>query len=305
MSRSSAIWALCLVLLLLNDHVLKHAGVLPSWFTGKLSDFAGLVVAPVLAAALLRARRAVTRAAAFAPVVAVFCAVKLSPSAARAVEHAVGWLGIHWRLWCDPTDLVALLVLPLAFRLDLRALRAPRLRRGIAIMVGGAACLATSVVLEGFRTAVYLVNRTESPLEIRVHRARLPIDCANPAGTLTATDFDAPTCQQLDVERVLPLDRNWSALRSSKVVDGGPGGTAPPCDAMVLRTPGLPDTLLVWGQLEPVDILDPFDAPLDAHGIYLERAGERLFAAGTPLITSLPVSFALPDACGALDGGAP
>ncbi|RME80567.1 MAG: hypothetical protein D6775_15855, partial [Caldilineae bacterium] len=38
-------------LLLLNDHVLKI--VAPSWFTGKLSDFAGLFFFPFLLAAVL------------------------------------------------------------------------------------------------------------------------------------------------------------------------------------------------------------------------------------------------------------
>jgi hypothetical protein len=46
-------WWLALALLALNDHVLKGAGLLPAWLTGKLSDVAGLVVAPVLLAALL------------------------------------------------------------------------------------------------------------------------------------------------------------------------------------------------------------------------------------------------------------
>lgn len=37
--------------LALNDHVLKH--VCPGWWTGKLSDFAGVVLLPVFAHALL------------------------------------------------------------------------------------------------------------------------------------------------------------------------------------------------------------------------------------------------------------
>jgi hypothetical protein len=45
-------WASALALLLLNDHVLKCSGFLPGAVTGKLSDLAGLVVAPVLAAVL-------------------------------------------------------------------------------------------------------------------------------------------------------------------------------------------------------------------------------------------------------------
>src|SRR5262245_49551402 len=60
------LWVFSLGVLLLNDHYLKGSGVLPGWLTGKLSDFAGLVVAPVLLAALFRVktRRGVAIAAA-------------------------------------------------------------------------------------------------------------------------------------------------------------------------------------------------------------------------------------------------
>jgi hypothetical protein len=50
MSRFPGIWWVALGVLLINDHVLKVVGVLPGWLTGKLSDVAGLIVAPVLAA---------------------------------------------------------------------------------------------------------------------------------------------------------------------------------------------------------------------------------------------------------------
>src|SRR3954466_9430868 len=111
MSRLSAVWWLALAVLVINDHVLKHAGVLPAWLTGKVSDFAGLIVAPVLAARLLGARTTHARALAFAVVVIPFCAAKLFAAGADALVTAIGWIGVHWRLWCDPTDLIALAVL--------------------------------------------------------------------------------------------------------------------------------------------------------------------------------------------------
>jgi hypothetical protein len=43
-------WLLALVVLALNDHLLKGAGLLPGAVTGKLSDLAGMLVAPVLLA---------------------------------------------------------------------------------------------------------------------------------------------------------------------------------------------------------------------------------------------------------------
>jgi hypothetical protein len=44
----SPVAALCLVLLVLNDHLLKQAW--PGWVTGKLSDVVGLVAGPCCSA---------------------------------------------------------------------------------------------------------------------------------------------------------------------------------------------------------------------------------------------------------------
>lgn len=39
---------LALIVLAVNDHLLKGSGLFPGWFTGKLSDFAGLLFFPLL-----------------------------------------------------------------------------------------------------------------------------------------------------------------------------------------------------------------------------------------------------------------
>ncbi len=92
----------CLALLLVNDHVLKarHPGLV----TGKLSDFAGPVVVAVLAAVFVGRGAAVTLTA------AGFVALKVVPGVAEAAEPLLG--GVTRR---DPTDLVGLLALPLAW----------------------------------------------------------------------------------------------------------------------------------------------------------------------------------------------
>src|SRR5689334_17922691 len=64
--------------LVANDHWLKGAALLPAWLTGKLSDFAGLVVAPLLAVTLLGARRRGARVACFCAVALSFAALELS-----------------------------------------------------------------------------------------------------------------------------------------------------------------------------------------------------------------------------------
>jgi len=119
---------LALVVLALNDHVLKAA--VPGVLTGKLSDFAGLLVFPLLLAEAasgvsrrfgrgLEARTLVPAMAAMTAV--VFSAVKLSPAAAgtwAASASALQWmLGLGWlrglmpssvEVVVDATDLVAL-----------------------------------------------------------------------------------------------------------------------------------------------------------------------------------------------------
>lgn len=84
-----------LVVLLLNDHVLKAAA--PSWVTGKLSDVAGLAFFPFLLLAgweVLTGRTPTVRAAssAGATTAVVFAAVKLSDVARDAYADVVGVL---------------------------------------------------------------------------------------------------------------------------------------------------------------------------------------------------------------------
>jgi hypothetical protein len=87
------------VVLALNDHVLKSR--YPAWWTGKLSDVAGLAVVATLAAVLLGPGPGVAVAA------AGFAALKTVPGVAEAARPLLG--GVTLR---DAGDLVALAVLP-------------------------------------------------------------------------------------------------------------------------------------------------------------------------------------------------
>jgi hypothetical protein len=136
--------------LVVNDDLFKGRGVVPGWLTGKLSDFAFLVVAPVLFACLLPLALRGRRVLATAAVVGLYVAADLSPSVSDGVVAVAARLGMAWRLWPDPTDLLALAVLPATIWL-LRAperARLPRARRPglerVGVVVGAAACLATS-----------------------------------------------------------------------------------------------------------------------------------------------------------------
>lgn len=114
--------------LVLNDWWAKRHH--PSWLTGKLSDVAGLVMAPLALSAAIgcvlwlcaRAGAALdpsARPRRFALAVALigagFAATKLSVAAAALVTGALAHLGFHdARIAVDPTDLLALPALGLA-----------------------------------------------------------------------------------------------------------------------------------------------------------------------------------------------
>jgi hypothetical protein len=138
-----AIPLVSVALLLINDWVLKPSAAAP-WLSGKLSDVAGLVVAPVAATAAFdcvlwlvsRAGLAVDfslgrgrLAIAVVACGAVFAAVKLLPAAAGALETAAAAVGLDWRIVADPTDLVALPALAVAAWLGRRELASVPLGR--------------------------------------------------------------------------------------------------------------------------------------------------------------------------------
>ena len=195
------------------------------------------------------------------------------------------------------------------------------------VLLGAVGALACPPLRpEGFHTSAFLANMTLGGLEVRLYRARGPLDCAAVAAApmdALVSAFDPELCTRLEPGAIMPLDRNWTALeaRPDGGVVPGPGGAPPgpdpPCDAVIIRVADLPDTLLTWQQPGQVDVnnglkslaADRAREALDPRGIYLERAGERIFAAGSPLIASLPVETALNDvACAILpdlDGGRP
>ena len=124
-----------LAVLIVNDWLLKPA--IGGWLTGKLSDVAGVIAAPLVATAAVDVGAwALARLGApldwtlrrwkllLAIVVtgAGVGAVKLSAGAAGAVVDALGALGIEARIVVDPTDLLALPALGLAWWQGRRAL---------------------------------------------------------------------------------------------------------------------------------------------------------------------------------------
>lgn len=106
-----------IALLALNDHVLKARW--PGLVTGKLSDLAGLFAVAVAAAVIAGPSHLRRSTAAIVTVGVAFTGLKLVPVVAALAEPVLGGTTVS-----DPTDLVALAVLPAAHRL-VRSQRTP------------------------------------------------------------------------------------------------------------------------------------------------------------------------------------
>ncbi|HWO65502.1 MAG TPA: hypothetical protein VNO31_36255, partial [Umezawaea sp.] len=117
--------------LLLNDHVFKQAW--PGLVTGKLSDVAGLVVAPPVLGLLLGLFLAERIGAAAAVLLTGvgFALVKLIPAGAEVASAAWSVVNGPSVVLADPTDLVTLPALGLSWWVWCRVAAAPPLSDGL------------------------------------------------------------------------------------------------------------------------------------------------------------------------------
>ncbi|WP_157548160.1 hypothetical protein [Nonomuraea candida] len=127
------------LVLLVNDHLLKQAW--PGPVTGKLSDVAGLVVAPALVSLLFR-RRADLAATVLTG--ALFAVVKTTETGAEAASHAWTLVAGPSRVLADPTDLLALPALALAWWARRRSLDRPPSARWRIVVTAPLAVLAVA-----------------------------------------------------------------------------------------------------------------------------------------------------------------
>lgn len=266
--RHPLFWG-ALVLLVLNDHVLKGAGVLPGALTGKLSDFAGMVVAPVLVATAFRARQTPTRLLAFAAATLPFVAINVSPSAAAAMESLVGLVGLEWRIWSDPSDLIGLAALPAAWWvLDAEPLALPsgRAVEGVGLVAAAFACMATSgpeVVYETIEipplpwdTAAHLHNGGDVDVEVRLRWVEAEFACErvreSPGSYLGRAAFGEGVTVTLDPSRNFPLTR----AAAGEALEAGPGWLPrrESCDAVLVQRAGSSEVVVFFEatRLSPV-----------------------------------------------------
>jgi uncharacterized membrane protein YgcG len=259
------IWWTALAVLVFNDHLLKGAGVLPGAVTGKLSDLAGMIVAPMLLVAIVGARSLVARAACFAAVAGVFASIKLSALAATWLTTALWSIGLRWQIWVDPTDLMALAVLPWSWRMAAPAQidREPMggLRRWVhpaGAVLGLCACLASGVGPAMWSTPAYLVNSSYLRLDVRLRYYEGNFSCADlhdfAPRAFAPSAFAEGITFKLGAWETLPLDRASVNAAAGLGVPGEAPLAPEPCEVVLLQADGLPDTLLWWSDLQPLPV---------------------------------------------------
>lgn len=253
------VWWIALALLIANDHVFKGSGLLPAAVTGKLSDFVGLLVAPVLFAALCRTRTARGFGLAHLAVAAGFAAINLFPAAASAVEGATAATPFPWAIAVDPTDLIALPMVALSYALFLPWCSAPapvgRVVGRAGFSLGMLACVATSpppeppfepgppnpqqpipgsVIFPTENAALMITNETSTEQLVRLR----PLD--------GAIDADCNHLAQAPTDRIA---RDWFAPAELWSVEPGraiPVRAQGSCTAYLVDGPELPMRLIFF-----------------------------------------------------------
>lgn len=269
------LWLGALVVLAANDQWLKFADLLPPLVTGKLSDFAGMIVAPALFAAFLELKHERAWWLAHIAVGVVFAALQLSRPFADLWSSLVGAFGFRWSITSDPTDLFALPMLVVSARVLWPAMAMPsqRLARrsaeATAAGVGLVCCVATSQErppqeweepqwLPDITADVWLHNGTgESQVfRIRALRDTVQLDCnavkADPARLLDVALFD-------DVQSwTVPVDATLT------VIDHGAGEAQ--CYAAMVDADAFEPVLLFWFDGQPAQTTVPGLGTSDAPG---------------------------------------
>lgn len=251
------LWVGALVVLALNDHWWKYDDLLPAAVTGKLSDFAGLLVAPALLAAIVGVRRRAGLLAAHVAVGVVFTLIQLSRSCADAWAALMDLVAVPWVITSDPTDLVALPMLALGMHVYPRAMQraaVASLRRtgeAAGAAVGLVCCVATSrpdpgePVYAPIDADVYVNNDTDEEIVVRIRplSSRVIVDCdtvaTDPGRLLAAPLFDTAQSWTVPAQANVAIDPNpiFEAERD--------------CEAAIVDADGWPSRLVFWQWGQP------------------------------------------------------
>lgn len=229
--------------LALNDHVLKAVGAVPA-ISGKLSDVAGLLVAPLVLAWLMRVRTRRGFALAHVAVGVGFAAVQVP-----AIASALGQIG-PVRIWPDASDLFALPALLVSYRFLGRNAGRPRHAIGVIAL---AFCTATSSPGQGdspprypfppagaLETDVFIRNQLSADLHIglRIIKDEIEVDCD---GLLQTPET------MLDNGDFVEEEREWTVAARDGVPlwDRRGGAMTRECYAVILNVHGV-RWLVTW-----------------------------------------------------------
>ena len=262
------VWLGAVATLAINDHLLKGSGIVPGWFTGKLSDVVGLFAAPLLLAVLLRASSRRTWALAHVAIGVVFSAIQLSTAAADVWSSLMGLVGAPWSITSDPTDLLALPALAASY-VWVPSFARDRARHPsgeLAVLSAGlAASVATSQApgdpfYSSFDADTYLHNANHYDIVLRI-RPLAPtsvVDCdlaeEDPAGYLREPLFADASAWTLAPDATMPVLETWS--REARA-----------CHAVWIDADNLAPSIIFWreGQF-PIDWIDGTGITPDTRG---------------------------------------
>lgn len=257
------LWVVAFAALVLNDLVLKGTLDAPL-LTGKLSDVAGLVVAPAVLAAFLRVRSARSLWLCALAVGAVFSAINISPAAASTWDAWIASAFGSSMTWTDPADLwtlpaAAVGVWALAPAMERTARTTGSGAKWVLAGAAAVACLGSSFPGPGpivspepeprsgpnFSARVALLNQTHELQVLRIrHLAQgVDLDCERvreaPNAYLTDEIFGEPT--------------RWELLSGQQVGLGGAGQRGRPndggrnCRAATVSVATSSDIVVFWG----------------------------------------------------------
>ncbi len=299
-SLTHPLWVGALLVLLVNDHLLKGSA-LPGWFTGKLSDFAGPVVAAALLAVLARVRSQRGWLLSHIAVALGFAAINVSPALARWIEAATASTPFPWFITVDPTDLVGLLALPVsaailgraAYRNADRPVARPtawaaarsvlwrRFVERTAIAVSALACMATSAQTPPCDSEVCQRQPffPDEPGALAVGNNTFDDRLIRVRSLEETVELD---CEAVLAERGRSLSRDLFGPAETWFVEAGrafPLSNSPrTCTAYLIETEGMSPTILAWHRDEFPDAVvptttereDPRRADIEPLGEWLE-----------------------------------
>lgn len=218
-------WLGAVATLAINDHLLKGSGLVPAWFTGKLSDIVGLFAAPLLLAVLLRVSSRRGWALAHIVIAVVFSAIQVSTAAADAWSGFMGVFGFPWAITSDLTDLLTLPALAVSYVFVPRMAGqrvAHHVTGELAVASAGMlCCVATSQVGGGepfygsFEADTYIHNANDFDIVLRVRplKASAEFDCdlveEDPARYLRDALFGDAQSWTLVPDATMPVLEIW------------------------------------------------------------------------------------------------